>query len=206
MSNAIARKLDSIHRKSAMRSVDVANVVGARPETVSRWNQGKAFSATGCTEAAVGAGVHCRPALGFYEPQHARLERDISIGEAGDVSIGDLQKKSQNLPWTCMGLADVKWFLSPSVPAVTARRVDRLEFLEVEVGDRLELVGQSRSFEVVRQVVEPGAVFVLQSDQRRNRGRPTSGPWRETRGRRGARSAGLLAQLGTASRLPLGRG
>ena len=91
MSNAIARKLDSIHRKSAMRSVDVANVVGARPETVSRWNQGKAFSATGCTEAAVGAGVHCRPALGFYEPQHARLERDISIGEAGDVSIGDLQ-------------------------------------------------------------------------------------------------------------------
>jgi len=92
-----------------------------------------------------------------------------------------------------MGLVGVKWFLSPSVSAVAARRVDRLEFLEVEVGDRLELV-------------EPGAVFVLQSDQRRNRGCPTSGPWRETRGRRGARSAGLLAQLGTASRLPLGRG
>ena len=105
-----------------------------------------------------------------------------------------------------MGLVGVKWFLSPSVSAVAARRVDRLEFLEVEVGDHLELVGQSRSFEVVRQVVEPGAVFVLQSDQRRNRGCPTSGPWRETRGRRGARSAGLLAQLGTASRLPLGRG
>src|SRR6516164_8647827 len=105
-----------------------------------------------------------------------------------------------------MGLADVKWIVFPSVPAVTARRVDRLEFLEVEVGDRLELVGQSRSFEVVRQVVEPGAVFVLQSDQRLNRGCPTSGPWRATRGWRGARSAGLLAQLGTASRLPLGRG
>ena len=102
-----------------------------------------------------------------------------------------------------MGLVGVKWFLSPSVSAVAARRVDRLEFLEVEVGDHLELVGQSRSFEVV--LVEPGAVFVLQSDQRRNRGCPTSGPWRETRGRRGARPAGLLAQLGAASRLPLGR-
>ena len=105
-----------------------------------------------------------------------------------------------------MGLADVKWFLSPSVPAVTARRVDRLEFLEVEVGDRLELVGQSRSFKVVRQVVEPGAVFVLQSDQRRHRCCPTPGAWRETPHRRDGRWAGLLAQLGTASRLPLGRG
>ena len=104
-----------------------------------------------------------------------------------------------------MGLVGVKWFLSPSVPAVAARWVDRLELIEIEVGDRLEFVGQSRSFEVVRQVVEPGAVFVLQSDQRRNRGCPTSGSWRETRGRRGARSSGLLAQLGAASRLPLGR-
>ena len=105
-----------------------------------------------------------------------------------------------------MGLVGVKWFLSPSVPAVAARRVDRLEFLEVEVCDRLELVGQSRSFEVVRQVVEPGAVFVLQSDQRLHRCCPTPGAWRETRRRRDGRWAGLLAQLGTTSRLPLGRG
>jgi hypothetical protein len=63
-----------------------------------------------------------------------------------------------------MGLVGVKWFLSRSVSAVAARRVDRLEFLEIEFGDRLELVGQSRTFEVVRQVVEPSAVFILQSD------------------------------------------
>jgi hypothetical protein len=81
-----------------------------------------------------------------------------------------------------MGLVGVKWFLSRSVSAVAARRVDRPEFLEIEFGDRLELVGQSRTFEVVRQVVEPGAVFILQSNQRRHRGFPTSGPWRETRG------------------------
>ena len=107
---------------------------------------------------------------------------------------------------TCMGLVGVKWFVSPSVPAVAARRVDRLEFLEIEVGDCLELVDQSRSFEVVRQVVEPGAVFVLQSDQRRYRCCPASGPWREPRRRRGGGWAALLAQPGTASRLPLGRG
>ena len=62
--------------------------------------------------------------------------------------------------WTCMGLVGVKWFFSPSVPTVAARRVDRLKLLEIEVGDRLEFVGQSRSFEVVRQVVEPAPVLV----------------------------------------------
>ena len=84
-----------------------------------------------------------------------------------------------------MGLVVVKRFLSRSVSAIAARRVDRVEFLEIEVGDCLELVDQSRSFEVVWQVVEPGAVFVLQSDQRRYRCCPASGPWREPRRRRG---------------------
>ena len=41
--NVIARKLDILQTKGAMRSVDIANVLGIRPETVSRWNQGKAF-------------------------------------------------------------------------------------------------------------------------------------------------------------------
>jgi len=41
--NVIAKKLESIERKGAMRSVDVANLLGTRPETVSRWNLGKAF-------------------------------------------------------------------------------------------------------------------------------------------------------------------
>jgi len=113
---------------------------------------------------------------------------------------------AEYLAWTCMGLVGVKWFFSPSVPTVAARRVDRLKLLEIEVGDRLEFVGQSRSFEVVRQVVEPGPVLVLQSDQRRHRCCPTPWAWRETRRRRDGRWAGLLAQLGTASRLPLGRG
>ena len=44
-----------------------------------------------------------------------------------------------------MGLVGVKWFFSPSVPTVAARRVDRLKLLEIEVGDRLEFVGGTAS-------------------------------------------------------------
>ena len=43
MSNAIARRLEAIQTKGAMRSSDVANVLNVRPETVSRWNKGKAL-------------------------------------------------------------------------------------------------------------------------------------------------------------------
>src|SRR5580693_6223636 len=98
-----------------------------------------------------------------------------------------------------MGLFLSSGFSRRSVAAVAARRVGGPQLLEVELGDGLQLVGQSRCFEVVRQVIEPGAVFVLQSDQRRDRCCPASGPWHETpRRRRGSRAA-LLAKLGTAS-------
>ena len=93
MSNSIARKLDSIQQKRAMRSVEVANVVGARPETVSRWNQGKAFPRPDAQKLLLELEYIVDRLSDFYEPQDARLERDISIGEAGDVFIGDLQKR-----------------------------------------------------------------------------------------------------------------
>ena len=73
MSNAIARKLDSIQRKSAMRSVDVANVVGARPETVSRWNQGKAFPRPEAQKLLLELEYIVDQLSDFYEPQDARL-------------------------------------------------------------------------------------------------------------------------------------
>ncbi len=73
MSNAIARKLDSIQRKSAMRSVDVANVVGARPETVSRWNQGKAFPRPDAQKLLLELEYIVDQLSDFYEPQDARL-------------------------------------------------------------------------------------------------------------------------------------
>jgi hypothetical protein len=49
-----------------------------------------------------------------------------------------------------------------SVAAVAARRVDRLQLFEVDLGNRLQILGQPRYFEIEREVVQPGAIFVLQ--------------------------------------------
>ncbi len=71
--NAIARRLDTIEKKSAMRSVDVANVLGARPETVSRWNQGKAFPRPDAEKLLLELEYIVDLLSDFYEPQEARL-------------------------------------------------------------------------------------------------------------------------------------
>ena len=41
--NVIAEKLALLERRAAIRGVDVANMLGTTPETVSRWNQGRAY-------------------------------------------------------------------------------------------------------------------------------------------------------------------
>src|SRR6266446_1611802 len=93
-----------------------------------------------------------------------------------------------------------------SVAAVTARWVDCLQLLEVELGNGLELLRQPRPFETGRQVVQPSAVFVPQVDQRRYRRRPALGPrWGASRRRRGRRVV-VPAEPGTASRLAFGWG
>lgn len=73
MSNAISRKLESIQEKSAMRSVDVANLLGARPETVSRWNQGKAFPRPDAQKMLLSLEYIVDQLSDFYEPAEARL-------------------------------------------------------------------------------------------------------------------------------------
>lgn len=69
---AVARKLDSIRQKGGMRHVDVANLLGLRPETVSRWNQGKAYP-HGSTEKALLELEYIIDQLSdFYDPSEAR--------------------------------------------------------------------------------------------------------------------------------------
>ncbi len=43
MSNVVARKLEALKERGDIRSVDVANMLNTTPETVSRWNQGRAY-------------------------------------------------------------------------------------------------------------------------------------------------------------------
>ncbi len=73
MSNAIARKLNFIQQKSAMRSIDVANMLGTRPETVSRWNQGRAFPLPGAQRALLDLEYIADQLSDFYEPNDVRL-------------------------------------------------------------------------------------------------------------------------------------
>lgn len=73
MSSAIARKLESIEKKGGMRSVDVANVLGARPETVSRWNQGKAFPRPDAEKRLLDLEYIVDQLSDFYEPLEARM-------------------------------------------------------------------------------------------------------------------------------------
>jgi len=71
--NAIARKLAIIQQKGAMQSVDVANVLGTRPETVSRWNQGKAFPQPDKEKLLLELEYIVDQLADFYEPVDARL-------------------------------------------------------------------------------------------------------------------------------------
>lgn len=73
MSNVIARKLDFIKQKSAMRSVDVAIMLVTRPETVSRWNRGRAFPRPGAQQALLDLEYIADQLADFYEPNDVRL-------------------------------------------------------------------------------------------------------------------------------------
>ena len=72
-SNAIARRLDIIQSKGAMRSSDIANVLEVRPETVSRWNQGKAFPHPNTEKQLLELEFIVDQLSDFYEPSEARL-------------------------------------------------------------------------------------------------------------------------------------
>jgi transcriptional regulator with XRE-family HTH domain len=73
MNNAIARKLDSIRVKGAMKNIDVAKLLGLRPETVSRWNQGKAFPQPGAERTLLELGYVIDELSDFYDPHEARF-------------------------------------------------------------------------------------------------------------------------------------
>lgn len=47
MPNIVAQKLESLKERGDIRSVDVANMLNTSPETVSRWNQGRAYPRAG---------------------------------------------------------------------------------------------------------------------------------------------------------------
>jgi hypothetical protein len=101
------------------------------------------------------------------------------------------------------------WVVSVETSCVsrgrTARRVDRLQLLEVELGNRLQLLRQARSFEIGRELVQPArysSCRLMSADRRR----PPPRPRRDARRRRCRGLAAALAQLGAVPHLALGWG
>ncbi len=71
--NIIARKLELLLQKAALRSVDVANVLKIRSETVSRWNQGRAFPQPDAERRLLDLEYIVDQLADLYPPDEARL-------------------------------------------------------------------------------------------------------------------------------------
>jgi len=71
--NVIARKPQALQKKGAIRSVDVATVLQIRPETVSRWNQGKAFPQPEAERTLLDLEYVVDQLADLYEPDEARM-------------------------------------------------------------------------------------------------------------------------------------
>jgi uncharacterized protein (DUF2384 family) len=71
--NVISRKLETLQRKGSIRAVDVANVLQIRPETVSRWNQGKAFPRPEAERTLLDLEYVVDQLADLYEPDEARM-------------------------------------------------------------------------------------------------------------------------------------
>ena len=72
VSNAVARRLASIRSKGAMRHVEIANLLGTRPETVSRWNLGRSYPHARTEKTLLELEFIVDQLSDFYEPNEAR--------------------------------------------------------------------------------------------------------------------------------------
>lgn len=72
MTSAVAKRLDSLRAKGAMKSIEVANLLGTRPETVSRWNQGRAYPHASTEKTLLELEYIVDQLSDFYEPDEAR--------------------------------------------------------------------------------------------------------------------------------------
>lgn len=72
MTNAVARRLESMRTKGAIKDIEVANLLGTRPETVSRWNQGRAYPRANTEKTLLELEYIIDQLADFYEPNEAR--------------------------------------------------------------------------------------------------------------------------------------
>src|SRR5947199_9224706 len=90
MTSAVARKLESLRTKGAMRHIEVANLLGTRPETVSRWNQGRAYPRATTEKTLLELEYIIDQLADFYEPNEARRWIFAPQGLLGGISPAEL--------------------------------------------------------------------------------------------------------------------
>jgi transcriptional regulator with XRE-family HTH domain len=72
VTSAVAKRLDALRTKGAMKNIEVANLLGTRPETVSRWNQGRAYPHANTEKTLLELEYIIDQLADFYEPNEAR--------------------------------------------------------------------------------------------------------------------------------------
>jgi transcriptional regulator with XRE-family HTH domain len=72
VTSAVAKRLDALRIKGAMKNIEVANLLGTRPETVSRWNQGRAYPHANTEKTLLELEYIIDELADFYEPNEAR--------------------------------------------------------------------------------------------------------------------------------------
>jgi hypothetical protein len=72
VSNALARKLESLRVKGAMRDAEVANLLRTGPETVSRWDEGRAYPEANTEKTLVEVEYIVDLLADLYQPDEAR--------------------------------------------------------------------------------------------------------------------------------------
>ena len=73
MASAVAAKLESIRDKAGIRSRELAVLVGATPQTVSRWQQGRVDPQPDHLDRLLTLDWLASELAEFYEPGDARL-------------------------------------------------------------------------------------------------------------------------------------
>jgi len=73
MAGAVARRLDAIRERAGIKSRDVAQLLNTTPETVSRWQTGRAEPQRARLEQLLTLEWFVEELAEFFEPDEARL-------------------------------------------------------------------------------------------------------------------------------------
>ena len=90
MATAIARKLDSIKKRSGVSAREVAQLLATTPQTVSRWQTGRASPQPGSLDRLLKLDWIADQLGSLYEPDEARLWLFSPHAELDGQSPADL--------------------------------------------------------------------------------------------------------------------